>query len=126
MNTAAKFINSYNFSLLILLPAFADIFLSKQEWYKFPINLVVGSLIWYTTAFIVGYVQHTARCKKGSAFAYASKIASTASTISNILYFLPPFTLFWVVLGQIPYLGYFTNGLILNAGFGLAGWFMKC
>ena len=93
---------------------------------SFIINLIVS----YSTAFAVGFVESMAECKKKkgmtNAFAYATKIASTASIITNVFYFMPPFTFFLIALGQIPYLGYFTNGLVLNLGFKLAGMFMKC
>ncbi len=123
-------INSYTFSLLIGLPAIADYFLKEQAWYRFPVSFVVGTLVWYLTAFAVGFIESMAECrrKRGmkNAFVYATKISSTASILSNVLYFIPPFGLMWPILGAIPYLGYFTNGLVLNLGFKVAGWFMRC
>ena len=118
----------YGFSriLLILIPGGLNYFLKTQSWYVFPITLMLSNTIWSITAFIVGFIKHQATCNSGTSLGYAMKLSSTGVFWSNAVYWVPPGTFIWPILAKIPILGYVTNGLVLQMGFWIAGWFMKC
>lgn len=126
-STTFKFLNSMSFTIIIVFPAIIDYFISDKLWYKFPTTLLINSIIAYLTIFIAGYIEAMDECKaKTSAFGYATRISSTASIIYNILYFIPPFTFINIILGNIPVIKYFANGLLLNLAFKITGMFMRC
>lgn len=127
INTTFKFLNSFTFSFLIFIPVLINYMIKEKEFMEsFISRFIVNTIIVYIVAFGVGYIESMAECKKGSAFGYATRISSTTMILDNILFFMPPFTFFTIMLSGIPYIGTLVNGLILNISFKLAGMFMNC
>jgi len=124
--TAAKFINSFGKIIGIGILALSDFLLSDKIWFKFPVTFMINNIIGYCIMFALGYVDHMTICTNGSPLAYANKIATPAAILYNVFYFLPPFNLIFILLGSIPVFKYFVNGILLQGGFQVARWFMKC
>ena len=122
----AQFLNSFGMWIGIGLLALSDYLFIDKPWFQFPTNFIVNNVIGYSILFILAIVDHMAVCKSGSSYGYATTLATPATILYNIFFFMPPFNLIFFTLQMFPMMKYFANGILLQMAFYLVRMFLRC
>ena len=131
METVAKIIASYDFTLIILIPAVVDFFVGQKEWYinmGFMPQVMFNSFVGFTTLLLLGiFISYsdTKICKAdkgiGDRLAYAASLGKTTTILNFVVSIvtLPILGIFKTIAG----VGYFVSGIQLYISYLLSSFF---
>ena len=129
MEAVAKFISSYDFTLIVLLPAIVDFFVGQKEWYLnmgFMPQVMFSAVVGFTTLLILGIFNgYAGSCKEDKGFgdrlAYAASLGKT-TTILNFVVSIVTLPILGV-FKLMPGVGYFVSGIQLYISYILTAFF---